>query len=50
MLIKENYEDVLEYDGNDLVNINDEELLNLLIKDNHKQEYMEIVDILGNSK
>lgn len=50
MLIKENYEDVLEYDGNDLVNINDEELLNLLIKDNHKQEYMEIVDVLGNSK
>lgn len=47
MLIKENYEDVLVYDENELIDVHTEELLGLLLQDNYKQEHKEILDILG---
>ncbi len=50
MLIKENFEEVLVYDENELVDINIEKLLDLLLKDNHKQEYQEILEVLGISR
>ena len=50
MLIKENFEEVLVYDENELVDINIEKLLGLLLEDNHKQEYQEILEILGISR
>lgn len=48
MLIKENYEGVLVYDENELVEIQCEKLLSLLLEDNHKQEYDEALKILAN--
>lgn len=47
MLIKENYEDVLVYDDNELTDVQTEKLLGLLLQDNHKQEHDEVLDILG---
>lgn len=47
MLIKENYEEVLVYDENELVQVQIDKLLGLLLENNHKQEYDEILDILG---
>lgn len=47
MLIKENYEDVLVYDENELMDVQTEKLLGLLLQDNHKQEHKELLDILG---
>jgi len=47
MLIKENYEDVLVYDDNELTDVQTEKLLGLLLQDNHKQEHDELLDILG---
>lgn len=47
MLIKENYEEVLVYDENELVEVQIEKLLGLLLENNHKQEHDEILDILG---
>lgn len=47
MLIKENYEDVLVYDDNELTDVQTEKLLGLLLRDNHKQEHDELLDILG---
>lgn len=47
MLIKENYEDVLVYDENELIDVQTEKLLGLLLQDNYKQEHKEILDILG---
>lgn len=47
MLIKENYEEVLVYDENELVEVQIEKLLGLLLENNHKQEHNEILDILG---
>lgn len=47
MLIKENYEDVLVYDDNELTDVQTEKLLGLLLQDNYKQEYDELLDILG---
>lgn len=47
MLIKENYEDVLVYDENELMDVQTEKLLGLLLQDNHKQEHRELLDILG---
>lgn len=50
MLIKENFEEVLVYDENELIDIRIEKLLDLLLKDNHKQEYQETLEILGISR
>lgn len=47
MLIKENYEEVLVYDENELVEVQIEKLLGLLLENNHKQEHDEVLDILG---
>lgn len=47
MLIKENYEEVLVYEENELVDVQTEKLLGLLINDNHKQEHKELLGILG---
>lgn len=47
MLIKENYEDVLVYDENELVDVQTEKLLGLLLQNNHRQEHSELLDILG---
>lgn len=47
MLIKENYEDVLVYDENELIDVQTEKLLGLLLHDNHKQEHKELLGILG---
>lgn len=47
MLIKEDFEEVLVYDENELVDINIEMLMGLLLENNHKQEYQEILEILG---
>lgn len=47
MLIKEKFEEVMIYDENELVDINIEKLLDLLLGNNYKQEYQEIVDIIG---
>lgn len=47
MLIKENYENVLVYDDNELTDVKTEKLLGLLLQDNHKQEHDELLDILG---
>lgn len=47
MLIKENYEEVLVYDENELVEVQIEKLLGLLPENNHKQEHDEVLDILG---
>lgn len=47
MLIKENYEEVLVYDENELVDVQTEKLLSVLLQDNHKQEHKELLDILG---
>lgn len=47
MLIKENYEEVLVYDENELVEVQIEKLLGLLLENNHKQEHNEVLDILG---
>ena len=47
MLIKENYEEVLVYDENELVDVQAEKLLGLLLHDNHKQEHKELLGILG---
>ena len=50
MLIKETYGEVLVYDENELVDINIEKLLGLLLEDNCKQEYQEIIEIIGISR
>lgn len=47
MLIKENYEDVLVYDENELIDVQTEKLLGLILQDNHKQEHKELLDRLG---
>ena len=49
MLVKENFEEVLVYEENELVDVKVEKLLDLLIKENYKQEYQEMLDILGMS-
>lgn len=49
MLIKEKFEEVLVYDENELVDINIEKLLGFLLEDNRKQEYQEILEVIGTS-
>ena len=50
MLIKDNFEEVLVYDEKELVDIDNEKLLGLLLEGNYKQEYQEILEILGISR
>lgn len=47
MLVKEKFEEVLVYDENELVDVNVEKLLGLLLEDNRKQEYQEILEVIG---
>lgn len=45
MLIKENYDEVLVYDNNDLIDVQTKKLLELLTRDNYLQEYKETLEI-----
>ena len=47
MLVKEKFEEVLVYEEDGLVDINIEKLLGFLLEDNHKQEYQEILEVIG---
>ena len=47
MLIRKKYEKVLVYDGKELIDVKSDQLLDLLIKNNHGQEYQEILEVLG---
>ena len=46
MLIRENFEEVLVYEENELVSINTEKLLTSLLEGNHKQEYQEVLEVI----
>ena len=47
MMIKNNYEDVLVYEDGDLLDINIEKLMETINKEQFKQEYRELIEILG---
>lgn len=47
MMIKNNYEDVLVYEDGELLDINIEKLMETINKEQFKQEYGELIEILG---
>lgn len=47
MIIKENYENTLVYDGDELISVQTDKLLEGLLQNNQNQEYAEVIDIIG---